>query len=183
MDIHVVSNCEEVELFVNEKSLGRITPFYGSGILAERYRFIWHDVKWEPGTIRAVGYRNGEMCVEEVLHTASAPAKLQLTAERAAIAADGADMHFVTVSVVDKDGNLCADKTPFVKFSLAGDGLKLLAADGGNPTSTECFPTPECTLFSGQAVVYLQSTGSAGVTVLRAESDGLESAEIELKTL
>ena len=183
LDVHVASNCDEVELFVNGKAYERITPFRGSGILAERYRFIWHDVQWEPGTIRAVGYRNGEMCVEEVLHTASAPAKLQLTAERAAIAADGADMHFVTVSVVDKDGNLCADKTPFVKFSLAGDGLKLLAADGGNPTSMECFPTPECTLFSGQAVVYLQSTGSSGTTVLRAESDGLEAAEIELETL
>jgi beta-galactosidase len=183
LDIHVVSNCEEVELFVNEKSLGRITPFYGSNILAERYRFIWHDVTWEPGTVRAVGYRKNTACTEEVLHTASTPAKLLLETQRMTCAADGEDMLFVTVSVTDKDGNLCISSRPFVKFSLQGETLKLMAADGGDPTSFEPFPTPECTLFSGQAVVYLQSTGSAGTTVLRAESDGLESAEIELKTL
>lgn len=183
LDIHVVSNCEEVELFVNEKSLGKITPFYGSNILAERYRFIWHDVKWEPGTVRAVGYRKDTACTEEVLQTASAPAKLVLETQRKTCAADGEDMIFVTVSVTDKDGNLCVGSRPFVKFSLHGESLKLMAADGGDPTSFEAFPTPECTLFSGQGVVYLQSTGNAGETVLCAESDGLESAEIKLNTI
>ena len=164
-------------------SLGKISPFYGSSVLTERYRFIWHDVKWEPGTVRAVGYRKDTACTEEVLQTASAPAKLVLETQRKTCAADGEDMLFVTVSVTDKDGNLCVGSRPFVKFSLHGESLKLMAADGGDPTSFEAFPTPECTLFSGQGVVYLQSTGIAGETVLRAESDGLESAEIKLNTI
>ena len=182
LDIHVVSNCDEVELFINGESHGRISPLPGSGILAERYRFIWHDVLWKPGTVRAVGFRKGEACVEELLHTASEPKQLRLETPRATCEADGEDMIFVTVSVLDKDGNLCADKTPFVRFSLVGDSLKLLAADGGNPTSTEPFPLPEFTLFSGMGVVYLQSTGRKGETVLRAESLGLENSEISLKS-
>ena len=92
-------------------------------------------------------------------------------------------MIFVTVAVTDENGILCADKTPHVKFSLHGKSLKLLAADGGDPTSVKPFCLPESTLFSGKAVVYLQSTGIAGETVLRAESDGLESAEIKLNTI
>ena len=179
-DVHVASNCDEAELFLNGKSLGRIAPHPGSGVLAERYRFIWHDVRWEPGSLRAVGYRKNEPCAEEILCTASEPAQLCLETARTVCAADGEDMIFVTVSVRDKEGVLCADKTPFVKFSLAGESLKLLAADAGNPASTEPFPSPECTLFSGMGVVYLQSTGAEGETVLRAESSGLKTAEIRL---
>ena len=181
LDIHAVSNCEEAELFVNGVSLGRIVPLRGSGVLAERYRFIWHDVPWHPGTVRAVGFRKGAACIEEILHTADQPAKLHLETARTACPADGEDMLFVTVSVLDKDGNLCADQTPFVKFALEGSSLKLLAADAGDPTSLEPFQLPECSLFSGMGVVYLQSTGTEGGCILRAESPGLESAEIKLQ--
>jgi len=179
-DVHVASNCEEVELFLNGTSLGRIPLHFGSGVLAERYRFIWHDVRWEPGTLRAVGYRRNEPCADEILRTASDPAQLCLETARTVCASDGEDMIFVTVSVRDKEGNLCADKTPFVKFSLEGVALKLLAADAGNPASLEPFPRPECTLFSGMGVVYLQSTGAEGETLLRAESSGLKTAMIRL---
>ena len=181
LDVHVVSNCEEVELFINGVSLGRIAPLPGSGVLAERYRFIWRDVPWHPGTVRSVGYRKGAACIDESLHTAGPPAKLHLETSRTACPADEEDMLFVTVSVLDRDGNLCADQNPFVKFALAGSSLKLLAADAGNPTSIEPFQLPECSLFSGMGAVYLQSTGTEGVCILRAESPGLESAEIKLQ--
>ena len=180
LDIHAASNCDEAELFLNGKSLGRSAPHPGSGILAERYRFVWHDVPWEPGTLRAVGYRKGVPCAEEILCTASKPAKLHLETARNLCAADGEDMLFVTVSVQDEKGTLCARETPFVKFSLEGDALKLLAADAGDPTSLEPFPTPQCKLFSGMAVVYLQSTGKEGACLLRAESPGLQGTELRL---
>ena len=96
---------------------------------------------------------------------------------------NGEDMIFVTVSVTDRHGILCADRTPLVKFTLKGSALKMLAADGGDPTSLEPFGTPECTLFSGKAVVYLQSSGEAGETVLHAESEGLKGAEINISAL
>ena len=183
LDIHVFSNCDEVELFINGHSLGRIKPFFGSGVLAERYRFIWHDVEWEPGAVRTVGYRAGKSCAEEILKTAEEPAEIRLETERDCCAADGEDMIFVTVSVTDRHGVLCADQNPLVKFTLTGSAFKLLAADGGDPTSLEPFCTPECTLFSGKAVVYLQSSGEAGETVLHAESEGLKGAEINISAL
>ena len=180
LDIHAASNCDEAELFLNGRSLGRTAPHPGSGVLAERYRFVWHEIPWEPGTLRAVGYRNGVPCAEETLHTAGKAAKLHLETARALCTADSEDMLFVTVSVLDESGVLCPKATSFVKFSLEGDPLKLLAADGGDPTSLEPFPTPQCRLFSGMSVVYLQSTGKAGECLLRAESTGLQGAELRL---
>ena len=92
--------------------------------------------------------------------------------------ADGEDMVFATVSVLDAAGNPCPNAAPHVRFQTEGGSLVIVAADGGNAASLEPFHTPECTLFSGMAVIYLRSTGSLGKTVLRAESDGLCSTEL-----
>lgn len=180
LDIHVFSNCEQVELFINGKSFERRSLFTGSSVLAERYRFIWHDLQWESGEIKAVGYRSGEPCAEEVIRTAGAPAKIQLKTGRCECAADGEDMLFVEVSVADKDNIPVPNDRSHIHFRLAGDSLKIVAADGGDPTSTEVFHLPECTLFSGKAVVYLRSTGSVGRTELIACCEGLESEKIDL---
>ncbi len=180
LDIHVFSNCEQVELFINGESCKRRYPTGGSSILAERYRFIWYDLEWQPGEIRAVGYRNGEVCTEEVLRTAGAPAEIRLKTDRCQCAADGEDMLFVEVSVVDRENNPVPDARSFIRFGLDGSSLKIAAADAGNPASTEVFPLPECSLFSGKAVVYLRSTGTAGKTVLTASGEGLAPAQIDL---
>ena len=181
LDIHIFSNCDSVELFLNGVSLGKRGLFRGSGILAERYRFIWHDIEWQAGEIRAVGFRNDVPCTEEILRTAGMPAKLTLETSRTQCVSDGEDMLFVTVSAVDRNGILCATDTSFVRFRLTGKSLEIAAADAGNPTSTELFQLPECTLFSGKAVVYLKSTGVAGKAVLRAECNGLEPVELTLQ--
>lgn len=178
LDIHVFSSCEEVELLVNGHSLGCRTPLGASGILAERYRFIWHGVRWRPGEIRAVGFRAQRRCAEEILHTAEDPFMLKLHSARTHCSADGEDMVFATVSVLDAAGNPCPNAAPHVRFQTEGGSLVIVAADGGNAASLEPFHTPECTLFSGMAVIYLRSTGSLGKTVLRAESDGLCSTEL-----
>ncbi|MBO5689400.1 MAG: DUF4982 domain-containing protein [Lentisphaeria bacterium] len=180
LDIHVFSNCEQVELFITGESCKRRYPTGGSAILAERYRFIWYDLEWQPGEIRAVGYRNGEVCTEEVLKTAGAPAEIRLKTDRCQCAADGEDMLFVEISVVDRENNPVPDARSFIRFSLTGSSLRIAAADGGNPASTEVFHLPECTLFSGKAVVYLRSTGVPGKAVLNAAGEGLAPAQIEL---
>ena len=180
LDMHVFSNCEQVELFINGVSCTRRYPTGGAAILAERYRFIWYDLEWQPGEIRAVGYRNGEVCTEEVLKTAGAPAEIRLNAGRCKCAADGEDMLFVEVSVVDRENNPVPDARSYIRFGLDGSSLKIAAADAGNPASTEIFTLPECSLFSGKAVVYLRSTGTVGKTVLTANSEGLASAQIAL---
>lgn len=180
LDIHVFSNCDEVELFINGKSCTRKYRTGGSSDLAERYRFIWHDLVWQPGEIRAVGYRKGEVCTEEILKTAGAPAEIRLNTGRCTCAADGEDMLFVEVSAVDRENNPVPDAKTYIRFDVAGESLKIAAADGGNPTSTELFHLPECSLFSGKAVVYLRSTGAVGKTVLTASGGGLAPAQIEL---
>ena len=180
LDVHVFSNCEQVELFINGVSHARRYPTGGAATLAERYRFIWYDLEWQPGEIRAVGYRNGEVCTEEVLQTAGAPAEIRLNTGRCKCAADGEDMLFVEVSAVDREKNPVPDAKTYIRFDVAGESLKIAAADGGNPTSTELFHLPECSLFSGKAVVYLRSTGAIGKTVLTASGEGLAPAQIEL---
>ena len=182
LDIHVFSNCDSVELFLNGKSLGTRELFSGSGILAERYRFIWHDIEWQNGELKAVGFRNNAPCVEDILWTAGPPAKLKLETNRTRCRADGGDMLFVTVSVTDQNNVFCATDTSFVRFYLTGSSLEIMAADAGNSTSTERFHLPECTLFSGMAVVYLKSTGIVGESVLHAESGSLEPATLTLFT-
>lgn len=181
LDIHLFTNCDEAELFVNGRSLGRQGRFPASGVLAERYRIIWHGVEWEPGSIRAVGYRSGVQCAEESLQTAGAPAKLRLASRRTVCSADGEDMLFATVEAVDSRDVPCPDADCLVRFHLTGSAsMAIAAADAGNAASTEPFPLPECSLFSGKAVVYLKSTGSSGRCTLHAESAGLSPAALEL---
>ncbi len=181
IDVHIFTNCDSAELFINGRSLGKFAPTKNSSNLAERYRIIWHDVAWEAGEITAVAYKNEQEAAKETLHTAGHPAQLLLSAENTHCTADGDDMLFVTVSVADEDGVPCPNATNFVKFSLDGDEcLRIVAADAGNAASTEPFQTPECSLFSGKAVVYLRSTGMRGKARLNATCAGLQSASIEL---
>ena len=180
LDIHVFSNCDECELFLNGRSLGRRSLEQGSGFLPARFRFIWHDIAWEPGELRVIGFRKEQPCAEETIRTAGKPSRLLLTSDRTRCAADGEDMLFVTVSATDADGTLCPDAAPFVSFSVEGSSLRIAAADAGNACSTEPFHLPECTLFSGMAVVYLQSSGEPGRSILRASAPGLEPASILL---
>lgn len=183
IDLHVSSNCDSVELFLNGNSLGKRLRRTKSAELYRRLRFIWENVPWTPGVLKAVGFQNEVPCVEEILTTSGVPAALKLETSRDQSLADGEDMLFVTVSAVDQNGIFCAEDHSFVKFRLEGDSLEIAAADAGNAASVELFQAPECTLFSGMAVVYLQSTGKTGITRLYAESDGLKSAEINLSCM
>lgn len=132
LDLHIFSNCDSVELFLNGVSLGKRGLFRGSGILAERYRFIWHDIEWQAGEIRAVGFRNNLPCAEEILRTVGTPAKLRLETARTQCASDGEDMLFVTVSAVDRDGNL------FCPFPIDG---KIIGDSGGRCRKSDIYGT------------------------------------------
>lgn len=183
LDIHVFTNCEQAELYINGCPVpgGARGRMIGSSNLAERYRIIWRDVEWRQGQIRAVGYgRDGIRRAEDAIFTADVPVRLSLETGRANCHADGEDMVFVTVGVTDKAGVPYPHAANCVSFTLEGESLRLVAADGGNAASVEPFQTPECTLFSGKAVVYLRSTGKAGTTLLRATAEGLQDASIEL---
>ena len=148
------------ELFVNGKSQGRIT--YNPTSRLDRYRLRWNNVVYEPGELKVVAYDyDGTPKAEQTVHTASEPAAIAATADRPYISADGNDLAFVTVSLVDKDGNLCPSADDDLTFGVSGAGT-FKAACNGDATSLQPFTKPEMKLFSGQLVVVVQSNGSKG---------------------
>ena len=172
----------EGELFVNGKSQGRVRKDPSSRL--DRYRLRWNDVKYEPGEIRVVTYNQyGDKVGEDVRRTAGEPAQLQLTADRTRIAADGNDLAFVTVSLLDKDGNECPLANDALTFEVTGAG-SFKAACNGDATSLEPFTLPQMKLFSGKLVVIVQSKKQPGdLTLTVTDTDRNLVKKIVLKTI
>ena len=158
--VYCYTDYPSAELFVNGKSQGRITKDPTSHL--DRYRLRWRDVKYAPGEIKVVAYDEaGNKAGEKVLRTAGKPAKLLLEPERSVITADGNDLAFVTVSLVDKNGTLCPDAADQLTFTVKGAGA-FKAACNGDATSVEPFTQPTMRLFHGQLVVILQAAKQQG---------------------
>ena len=120
---------------------------------------MWMDVKYEPGTIKVTAFdKNGKPAAEKVVNTAGAPHHLELSADRETISADGNDLSYVTVSVVDKDGNICPNADNQLNFKVYGEG-KFRAVCNGDATTLELFHHPTMKAFSGKLVVTVQSFG------------------------
>jgi beta-galactosidase len=183
------SNGDEVELFLNGKSLGRKKRFsepvqipVGANVSADKkfaskFRLMW-QVPYEPGTLKAVAYRAGKQVAADEVRTAGAPARIRLVADRASIAADGDDLSFITVRVEDKDGNLCPAADNLVRFRVTGAGV-IRAVDNGNAATEEPFQADHRKAFSGLALVIVNANGAGKIRV-EATSDGLASAVTEI---
>lgn len=160
----------EGELFINGKSQGRVRKNKDGRL--DRYRLRWNNVKYEPGEIRVVVFdEKGNKIGEDSRHTSGNPAQIVLSAEYAddatkALKANGHDMAFITVSLVDKDGNLCPTADDQLTFEVTGDGT-YQAACNGDATSLEPFTQPQMKLFGGQLVVVVRSTKTAGTMTLK----------------
>lgn len=177
----------EGELFINGKSQGRVRKNKDGRL--DRYRLRWNDVKYEPGEIKVVAYdEKGNKIGEDVKRTAGAPARLVLTAEYAdnkakTLCADGDDMAFITVSLVDKDGNLCPTADNQLTFEVTGEGT-YQAACNGDATSLEPFTEPQMKLFNGQLIVVVRSTKTAGTMTLKVnDTKNKLSQTIDIKTI
>ena len=190
--VFVYTNYPSAELFINGKSQGKRTKdltvtidnskcdSVGSTTFKrqQRYRLMWMDTKYEPGTVKVVAYdANGKAVAEKEIHTAGKPYAIKLEADRTKIAADGKDLSFVTVSVVDKDGNLCPLADNEIKFKVKGKGYYRAGANG-NPASLESFQKPQMKVFSGMMTAIVSSTEEAGEIVLEASSKGLKTAKL-----
>ncbi len=175
--VFVYTNYNKAELFVNGKSMGIREK--GTDSLS-RYRLMWMDVKYEPGTLKVVALdESGSPAAEKQIHTAGKPYQLVLDADRTDLSANGEDLSFVTVSVVDKDGNPCPTATNQLNFKVKGNGT-YRAACNGDATSLEIFHEPTMKLFSGKLVVIVQSTEEAGEMELTVSGKGLKSGKIKL---
>lgn len=178
--VFVYTSYDSAELFVNGKSMGIQKKNNSSP--QSRYRLMWMDVKYEPGTLKVVAFdKDGKKAAEEEIHTAENPYQIKLEADRTALEANGEDLSFVTVSVVDKNGNLCPTATQQLNFSVSGKGT-YRAACNGDATSLEQFHLPTMKLFSGKLVVLVQSTTEAGAIELTVTGKGLKSGKIALNS-
>ncbi len=174
--VHLYTSGDEAELFLNGKSLGRKQRG------PREYRLRWDDVVYQPGTLRAVSYRNGKPWAEDTVRTTGAAAKLLLSADRQALRADGDDLSFVTVTIADRDGLPVPRAANRVTFSLTGPG-EIVATDNGDPTSFESFQSPRRNAFNGLALAIVRTRpGQAGRMVLTATAEGLGSAQVALES-
>ena len=148
----------------------------------QRYRLMWMNTKYEPGTVKVVAYdKDGKPVAEKEMHTAGKPHHIELIADRSQIKADGKDLSFVTVRVVDKDGNLCplADNT--ISFKVKGAGTYRAGANG-NPASLESFQTPKMKVFSGMMTAIVSSSDKPGKITLEATGKGLAKGVLNIES-
>lgn len=193
--IFVYTNYPSAELFINGVSQGvrtkdeSIVMENSIGAEAEknfvrqqRYRLMWMDTRYEPGEVEVVAYdKEGNAVARRVMRTAGKPYRIVLEADRSTIKADGKDLSFVTVKVVDKEGNLCPNAQHLVKYSVKGAGSYRAGANG-DPTSLELFHKPQMKVFNGMMTAIVQSSEKAGEITLTATAKGLKSAKIVVKT-
>ncbi len=168
------NNADDVELFLNGKSLGSRKK------TGDDLHVLWR-VKYEPGTIKAVSKKDGKVVLTQQIKTAGAPAKIELSADHSTIKANGKDMAFVTVKVLDKDGNLVPNADNLVNFKLDGDAF-IAGVDNGDPISHDPFKASYRKAFHGIAIAMIQSKTKGGLINLTATSDGLKPASIIIKS-
>ncbi len=175
--VHVITSGDEVELFLNEKSLGKKKKGQ------YEYRLRWDDVIYEAGELKAVAYKNGKVWSEEVMKTTGKAAKLIISADRDKISADGKDLSYITVKMVDENGLFVANATNQIEFKVEGSG-ELIATDNGDPCDMTEFYSAKRNAFSGLALGIIRSKeGQEGIIKVTVTSAGLESSSsIEIKS-
>jgi beta-galactosidase len=185
------TNTDEVELFLNGKSLGRKQRFsepvelpVGKNVNPEgkfvtKYRLEW-QVPYQPGDLKAVAYRGGKQVAVDEVRTAGAPAHVKLTPDRASIQAGGKDLSFLTVRIEDAKGNLCPSADNLVQFSVTGPG-EIAGVDNGNAATIEPFQADHRKAFSGVALLIVRSRpGEKGRIHVTASSSGLTAATADI---
>lgn len=174
IQVQVHTSGDDAELFLNGKSLGRKTK------AKYQYRLAWPGVKYQPGELKVVAYKNGRQWATEAIKTTGPAARLALSPDRAEIKADGQDLSFVTLRVSDNDGLTVPRAHNPVEFSVDGPG-EILATDNGDPTSFESFQSPARKAFNGLALVIVRAKkGKFGPFTVNAASAGLTPARVTI---
>ena len=154
--VFVYTNYPSAELFINGKSYGRQTK-HKNGTVENRYRLMWHDAVYQPGEVRVVAYdEQGNPVAEKTVRTAGKPHHIELVTDRSSLQADGKDLAYVTLRIVDKDGNLCPNDGRLVSFKVKGAG-KYRASANGDPTCLDLFHKPEMHAFGGMQIAHCYS--------------------------
>jgi beta-galactosidase len=190
------TSCDTVELFLNGKSFGvkslefprqgtaggwnsYARPQQPTGSTADLH-LTW-DVPYEPGTLKAVGYKYGRKVCEEEIVTTGEPSGVVIASDRANLFADGRDVAHLTVKIVDAQGKTVPAATNLVSFELQGPA-KTIGVDNGNPVSHEAYQSNQRLAYHGQCLAIIQSTRQAGRVRVAARSEGLGGAQVEVES-
>lgn len=177
--VFVYTNYPSAELFINGKSYGRQTK-HKNGTVENRYRLMWHDAVYQPGEVRVVAYdEQGNPVAEKTVRTAGKPHHIELVTDRSSLQADGKDLAYVTLRIVDKDGNLCPNDGRLVSFKVKGAG-KYRASANGDPTCLDLFHKPEMHAFGGMLTVIVQSGEKTGEIELQATAKEIKTGTIRI---
>jgi beta-galactosidase len=166
------SQADEVELFLNGRSLG-VKRKQG-----DELHVSWR-VGWQPGTLKAVSRKNGKTVLVRSLRTAGPAAGIRLMADRRIIRADGSDLSFVTASIVDADGQVVPDAANELHFTMEGPGL-LAGLDNGYQADQESFRSDRHRAYNGLCLAIIRATKNPGKIVVRVSAKGLSAASLAI---
>ena len=175
LQVSVYSSCDEVELLLNGKSLGRKPTNRSTA-----YTATW-DVPYQAGVLHAVGYNGGRATSFVDLKSAGPPSAITLTPDRARIVADNQDLSYVTVELVDAKGGRNPTAENSIRFAVDGPGT-IVAVANANPISTESYQRPQRKAWQGRCLVIVKSTQQAGPITITASSSGLRPAKVVLSS-
>jgi len=167
------NQADEVELFLNNKSLGVKSKTNDD-------LHVWWRIPFEPGVLKAVSRKAGNTVLTKEICTVGEPESIRLTADRSTIIPDGKDLSFITVEILDKNGNIVPTANHSIRFTLDGDGM-IVGTDNGDPTDHISLNQPERRLFNGKALVVVKSGKKKGKLKLSATCEGLKTAELNIK--
>ncbi|KAK1759122.1 glycoside hydrolase superfamily [Echria macrotheca] len=175
--VHAFSSADEVELFVNGVSNGRVKRGNSS------YRFRWDSVKYSPGEIKVVAYKDGKQWAVDSRKTAGSAAGLDVKVDRKEIKGDGVDLAYVSVAVVDGNGTVVPRAADLLTFSITGPG-RIIATDNGDPTDMTAFPSFSRKAFSGLALGIVRADkGATGSLTVTVKGDGLKAGQVVIQAL
>jgi beta-galactosidase len=173
LQVSVYSSCQEVELFLNNKSLGKKKTDRSARFIA-----TW-DVPYQPGMLKAIGYKGKKQVTSATLQTANEVSQIKLAADRAKIKSDGQDLCYVMVELTDSQGNRNPKAENLVSFEISGPGT-IVGVGNANPVSLESYQQPQRKAWQGRCLVIIKSDNKTGEIRLKAVSPGLNAGEISI---
>lgn len=174
--VHVHSAADEAELYLNGRSQGRLKK------QPLEYRFRWDGVVYEPGELRVETFKDGVAWAQSTVQTADSAAKVQLTADRSSIRADGLDLVFITATITDEAGRRAPRASDSISFSVTGAG-EIVATDNGDPTDMTVFNSSVRNAFNGLVLAIIRAKpGSLGKLAVTATAQDLDSASITIES-
>jgi beta-galactosidase len=173
--IQVYSNCDVVELFLNDSSMG-----YKSKPVDDAAR-VW-NITYVPGTLKAVGTNRTRIAAVEELRTAGPPAKIILTTDQSTLTNSWDDVAYVTATIVDANGTICPLANNNIQFSIEGAGV-IEAVDNGNNASHDIYKATAYNAYRGVCVALIKGNGGSGKVVVKAGAEGLSGGNVVINVV